>query len=314
MISKRHTLLPPRLMLILAPVIWSTSNVTGKFAKGLLSAYQFTFYRWLAAAVILTIIFWPRIRRDLPVLKTRWLWLFIWGGSAFALFNILLYGGINRGAKLVDIAIITALVPAFVVIINMLLYRERIHILQWLGVAAALLGVIWLLADGAPQTLLHMQLGLAQVFILGSALIYSSYTAALRFAPDVHWTSLMWAMCAAALAVAAPFYVMEFTDKHHMLIPTAPTQTQIFTAIGLVLYVSIFVAILSKMFYMEGVIAVGGSRGALVMNLLPIFNTLAALLIFRDERASFGAVQLTALLLVVGGIALSEIGAARRHC
>lgn len=309
----RRTLLPPRVMLLLAPVIWSTSNVTGKFSVGLLTPYQFTFYRWVVATFILTILFLPQIRRDFVALKARWLWLFIWGCSAFALFNIVLYFGINYGAKLVDIAIITAIIPAIVIVANALIYRERAHFLQWLGVVATVFSNIWLVTGGKPQMLLQWQVSSAQLFIFVSVAIYSGYTVALRKAPNVHWTSLMWSMCLAATIVVLPFYIYELTETHRLLKPEAVNTTQILTAVLLVLYVAIFVAILSKMFYMEGVIAVGGSRGALVMNLLPIFNTIAALLIFRDERSSFGMVQITALILVVLGIAMSEYGSSLRR-
>lgn len=153
----RKTLLPPRLMLLLAPIIWSTSNVTGKFSVGLLSAYQFTFYRWLFATLILSLFAYRHIRQDWAKLTARWLWLFIWGGSAFALFNIVLYQGINLKVKLVDIAIITAIIPALVIILNALLFRERAHLLQWLGVAVTVFSTIWLVTGGAPENLLQWQ-------------------------------------------------------------------------------------------------------------------------------------------------------------
>lgn len=309
----RRTLLPPRLMLFLAPVIWSTSNVTGKFSVGLLTPYQFTFYRWIVATLILTLVFLPKIKRDFAVLKSHWLWLLFWGGSAFALFNIVLYFGINLGAKLTDIAILTALIPAIVILLNAIVFREHAHILQWIGVMLTVFSSIWLVTKGHPQALFALKLTHAHLFILASVAIYSGYTVALRQAPDVHWASLMWAMCLAATVVSLPFYAWEWHQTHHLLKPDVLSATQIITAIILVLYVAVFVAIISKMFYMEGVIAVGGSRAALVMNLLPIFNTLAALLIFRDERASFGVVQITALLLVMMGIFASEYGASLRR-
>ncbi|SUO95141.1 DMT family transporter [Suttonella ornithocola] len=309
MMNNRKTLLPPRLMLLLAPVLWSTSNVIGKLAVGLMTEFQFTFYRWLFAAILMTIFCWKVVKKDLPELKKRALWLFFWGGSAFALFNIVLYGGINMGVKLVNIAIIFALIPALVLILNAIIFKERAHPLQWLGVAATVFGVIWLVTGGTPQTLLGWRPSLAEGFVLIAALIYVGYSVVLRQAPNVHWMSLMWAMCVSAMLVSLPFYLWETAKTEQLLIPVAPTTAEIMKALALVAYVTVFVAILSKMFYMEGVIVLGASRGALVMNLLPVFNTLAALLIFRDERAVFGAVQLTALLWVVGGILSSEIGA-----
>ncbi len=122
-------------------------------------------------------------------------------------------------------------------------------------------------------------------------------------------------MCVGALIVATPFWFYESASggQWHWLQAAYPNTEEGLKAFVIVLYVAIFVAILSKMFYMEGKIALGGNRSSLAMNLLPLFNALMALLVFGDERASFGSVQAVALCCVIIGILLSEIGALRRQ-
>lgn len=71
----------------------------------------------------------------------------------------------------------------------------------------------------------------------------------------------------------------------------------------------LFVSIVSKLFYMEGVIAIGANRAALTMNLLPVFGALVGVAFFADEH--LGGYVLIALLLVAAGIGLSERGARR---
>ena len=70
-----------------------------------------------------------------------------------------------------------------------------------------------------------------------------------------------------------------------------------------------FIAIVSKLFYMESVIAIGASRASLTMNLLPVFGAIAGMLVFADEH--FSVHVMIALALVGSGIVLSEMGAAR---
>ena len=43
----------PYVMLFLAPAFWATSNVAGKLGKAWLSPYEFTFWRWVLAALLL---------------------------------------------------------------------------------------------------------------------------------------------------------------------------------------------------------------------------------------------------------------------
>lgn len=312
---KFSCLVHPYVMLCLAPLIWSTSNVTAKLAVGLLTPYQFTFYRWLLATLILSLCFSRRIRTDWQALAARKWWLLCWGGSAFCLFNILLYSAFQAGAKAVNVGIIHSLIPIMVITFGVSWYREKTHVLQWVGILCALFGVLFLLTGGHPVQLLHWRPVPADSLNLATALIYAVYSLALRRAPSVHWASLMWAMCVGALIVATPFWFHELVSggQWHWVQPLYPTPEQILNAVLILLYVAVFVAIVSKMFYMEGTIALGGSRSSLVMNLLPPFNALMALLVFGDERASFGSVQAVALGFVLIGIVASEIGALRKQ-
>ena len=75
-----------------------------------MSPYAFTFWRWLLATALLSLLFHRQIRADWPQLKARAGWLFVVGGSGFALFNVVLYGAFARGASVVNVSMITALV------------------------------------------------------------------------------------------------------------------------------------------------------------------------------------------------------------
>lgn len=286
----------PYVMLLLAPLFWASSNVIGKAAKGLLMPAELTFYRWLLATLILSYFARHIIKQDLPTLKSRWLWLFIVGGSGFALFNIVLYTAFVQGASVIHVSIITALIPLGVVLFSALIFKEKISILQWLGIALAFLGVLVVVAKGHLFSLLHLDFARGDAIALLCTLIYVGYTLALRNSPQVHWASLMWAMCLAGLVVSIPFYGYGLM-KHGFHMPSV-------SAVLLVIYVAIFVSIISKLFYMESVIQIGGARAALAMNLLPIFGSLLGVLFFADEH--FDTYHFVALTLVMLGIFFSE--------
>ncbi|MFM2476434.1 DMT family transporter [Celerinatantimonas sp. MCCC 1A17872] len=306
-----HSLPHPYIMLLIAPVIWSSSNIIGKLSVGLLSPYQLTFYRWLVAVVVLSAMFYRQISHDWAKLMAHKWWLLTWGASAFCVFNLLLYGAYALHAKAVNVAIIHSLIPTLTIIFSFLYTRKFGHYLQWVGIGCSLFGVLWLLTSGHLSQLLNWHPSLADGLVLASAIIYALYSFALRWAPDVHWSSQMWAMSLAACFVAALAWVVHsFHDSHWRLIESAhPNSSQLLQAIVLILYVGLFIAIISKMFYQQGAIAIGGVRASVVMNLLPLFSTLMALCVFSDERAVFGSVHIVALICVVIGISLCEYGA-----
>ena len=78
------------------------------------------------ATALLSLLSRRQIRADWPQLKARAGWLFVVGGSGFALFNVVLYGAFARGASVVNVSMITALIP---------------------------LGVLWLVSRGEPLAL-----------------------------------------------------------------------------------------------------------------------------------------------------------------
>ena len=294
----------PYVMLLLAPLFWATSNVTGKLGKAWLSPYEFTFWRWLLATALLSLLFRARIRHDGPALRVRAGWLLVVGGSGFALFNIVLYSAFARGASVVNVSIITALIPLAVLLVDVLVLRGRAHPLQWCGVALSFVGVVWVVSRGHPAALLEQGIAPGDRLALVSSAIYAGYSLALRRAPRVHWASLLWAMCLAATVVSLPFFVAERLREGWRLSPW-----QAWLLLG---YVVLFVSIVSKLFYMEGVIAIGANRAALTMNLLPVFGALIGVAFFADEH--WGGYVLIALLLVAAGIGLSERGARRLAC
>lgn len=301
----------PYIMLVLAPVIWSTSNVIGKFSVGLIDPIQLTFYRWLVAFGVLSLCFAGQIRNDWWVLKQHKLWIVFWGSSAFCLFNLLLYRAFALGALAVNVAIIHSLIPMITLLLTALLQRRLFHQLQGVGVVLALLSVCWLLTHGHLNQLFGWHPNRANQLILISAFIYAAYSAALYRAPNVHWASLMWGMSLAALLFASPFYIYDLSSRGSLLQVTAPSARQVVQAVFIIAYVGVVIAVISKLFYMVSAIKIGGERAALVMNLLPPFSALFAFIVFADERASWGWLQSTALIGVVIGISLSEWGAWR---
>ncbi|MDO4642914.1 MAG: DMT family transporter [Cardiobacteriaceae bacterium] len=291
----------PYVMLLLAPLLWASSNVIGKQAKGWLSPAELTLYRWLLATLILSVTARRAIARDWCMLRQRWLWLFLVGGSGFGLFNIVLYSAFAQGASVANVSIITALIPLLVMLGSMLFWRQGGHALQWLGMALSFFGVLWLMTNGHPTAFVTGQFAPGDAIALGCSGIYAAYSLLMRYAPPVHWASLLWAMCLAGLLVALPFYVYGGVQSGFRL----PS----WQAVVLVVYVAICVSILSKLFYMESVIQIGANRAALAMNFLPLFGVLLGVAFFADEQLS--ANHGIALLLVLAGIFTSEWGVKR---
>ena len=119
--------------------------------------------------------------------------------------------------------------------------------------ALSFVGVLWLVSRGEPLALRENGIAPGDRLALVNVVIYAGYSLALRRAPPVHWASLLWAMCAAATLVSVPFYAAELWVRGFHL---PPWQGWL-----LLVYVALFVSMVSKLFYMEGVLAIGAGAG-----------------------------------------------------
>lgn len=125
------------------------------------------------ATALLLLLFRARIRHDGPALRARAGWLLVVGGSGFALFNIVLYSAFARGASVVNVSIITALIPLAVLLVDVLVLRGRAHPLQWCGVALSFVGVVWVVSRGHPAALLEQGIAPGDRLALVSSAIYA---------------------------------------------------------------------------------------------------------------------------------------------
>ncbi|UJF25197.1 DMT family transporter [Suttonella sp. R2A3] len=300
---KQNILPHPYVMLVLAPIIWASSNVIGKLARGVITPFELTCYRWLLAVLVLSWFGRKVIRTDWSVLKKRWLYLLLMGGFSFGLFNIILYSAFQIGAQVINVSIITALIPVGVLLINVLVFRERAHFAQWLGVLCAFIGVCVVLSRGDLSQLLQLNFARGDSLALLSTAIYIVYSVALRYAPKVHWLSLLWAMCVGGLLASLPFYAYGVNQ--------GALSNFSWQSVAMVAYAAVVISIISKLFYMESVLQIGASRAALTMNFLPVFGALMGVAVFADEQLA--NYHVLSLLLVFSGIATSEYGAYRQQ-
>ena len=74
---------------------------------------------------------------------------------------------------------------------------------------------------------------------------------------------------------------------------------------SVIFYTAIFPSILAQIFYVRGVELIGANRAGLFVNLVPVFGTLLSVALLGEKFRIYHAV---ALALVLGGIALAELG------
>jgi len=286
--------------LLLTTLFWGGNAIAGKLAIGHISPMLLTAGRWGLAFVILLIIGWQNVKADLPVIRKHWLLLTLLGTFGFTIFNVALYTALTLTTA-INVSIEQAGIPMLIFLLNFLFFRLKASAGQIVGLCFTLLGVALTASHGTLTRLLSLDLNLGDAIMLASMFVYSAYTVALRFKPDIHWHSLMVALTGSAFITSLPFVATEFALGAG-IVPDVRGW-------AVLLYVLIFPSLLAQVLYIKGVELIGANRAGLFINLVPIFGTLLSIILLGEE---FHLYHAAALALVFGGIALAEYSG-RRH-
>ena len=150
-------------------------------------------------------------------------------------------------------------------------------------------------AGGDIANLAGLKINFGDALMLVAVVLYSAYTIALRFKPELHWQSTMTVLACSAFVTTIPFAIWEWL-RGDMIFPD--TQGWL-----VAVYTATLPALLAQIFFIRGVELIGANRAGLFINLVPIFGTLLAIAILGEAFESYHAI---ALVLVLGGIWLSE--------
>ncbi len=282
------------LFLIFATMCWGGNAVLSRLAVGEISPLALVTARWAGVLLLIALFMRGPIRRDWPVLKRHWRFVVAMGGAGFTLFNAVFYIAAHSTTA-INLGIIQGAIPVFVMVGSYILYREKITVIQALGVAVTLVGVVIVVTRGSLERLITLTINDGDFLMLIAAFLYASYALGLRRRPPVSTLGLFSGMAIVAFLTSLPFLAGEIIMGDFL----APTPTGWIV----VALVTIFPSFVSQITFILGVDKIGPSRAGVFVNLVPIFAAGMAVTFIGEEFQLFHG---TALLFVLFGIFLSE--------
>ncbi len=287
------------LLLVATTWCWGLNAIFSKLAVDQITPMQLVTFRWLGVVILLSLFARNRIIRDWPVLRHHLPFLCLMGSCGFTAFNALFYVA-GHHTSAINIGILQGSIPIFVLMGSWLVMRHRISNLQGLGVVLTLLGVIIVASGGRPGELLDLSVNRGDLFMVIACFFYAAYSVGLSRRPRVGALSLFAVMAGSAWLASIPLVTIEtWLLGWHW--PT--TQGWIIAAL-----VTLLPSLVAQIFFIQGVGLIGPGRAGVFVNLVPVFASVMAIL-FLDER--FELYHALSLLLVLGGIGLSELGRIR---
>jgi drug/metabolite transporter (DMT)-like permease len=285
----------PYLLLSLTSLFWSLNWIVGRAIVGQVSPLAFTFIRWVVAVAVMLPFAWPAIRASWPVIRREWkliVWLGFWGTG---LHNAFAYVGLHYTTATNGVMLNSA-IPISIILLGWLVYRDTITRLQALGVGISLVGVLTILTRGDPAVLASLSMNKGDLIVLAGMIFWAAYTVFLRLKPDELPGLALLACCAVVgVVLLAPLFAFEMLfQEGHVRFTTGSVLAM--------LYVGIFPAFVSYVFWNRAVEQVGSNVAGIFVHLMPAFGSLLGW-IFLDERIHL--FHIVGIALILGGVALT---------
>ena len=207
-------------------------------------------------------------------------------------FNTLLYVAVHTTTA-INGALIQTTMPALIILISLLAFKEKVTRLQSLGVALCILGAGLVVLRGRVSTFLDLSFVQGDVLMLAAVLLYAFYSAFLQRRPSIHPLSfLLYTFALGALGLL-PLYLLELMFS--------PPIVLNFEVVASVLYVAAFPSIVAYFCWNRGVEAIGANRAGLFINFIPVFASIMAIIWLGESLRAF---HLIGMLLIFSGMVL----------
>jgi len=263
----------PYLLLTLAVLFWAGNFILGRAFHQDIPPVSLAFWRWLGASVLVTGPALPYLRRDRQALARSWIAVLLLAVLGIASFNTLAYSGLQY-TQAINAFLIQSLMPVMIVVLSFLIFRERVTLLQCVGIVVSLSGAVMIIARGDAEILVSLSINRGDFLVMAAIACYAGYSVLLRKRPPVHPLAFICTIFWVGTLVLLPLYLWE-------VLTVAVMQVKL-SSLLVIAYVIVFPSIVSYLCFNRGVELVGANRAGLFIHLMPVFGSLMAVL-FLDE-------------------------------
>ncbi|MFV5930382.1 DMT family transporter [Klebsiella aerogenes] len=288
----------PYLLLTLAACFWGGNYVVGHLLVRLIDPVVLSSARWILTAILLVALYHRQINNQWVAMRRGFHIITMLALFGQVLFPLTLYIGLQYTSSL-NAAIYLSTTPALVLMINKMIFKEKISAKNVTGVIISSFGVVWLILQG---DLWHFntlkQLNRGDLWTMGSAASWAVYCAFLRIKPrDVGGNAFVAISATIGAVVLAPVLFFSLA-KNGMSELTEFNHSNL--AIGL-LYLIIFPSWLAYLLWNKGIQVIGATRGEVFSHIIPLSGGLFSVLFLNAPLHFY---HLVSMFLIICGIAL----------
>jgi drug/metabolite transporter (DMT)-like permease len=282
----------PYLLLVIAPLCWASNIVLARGVIDIIPPVCLAFWRWTVASFLLWPFAYSYARRDWPLIIRHWKMMVFLSLVGISGFNTLLYIAVHTTTA-INGALIQTTMPAVIILISLIAFKEKVSRRQSLGVVLCILGAGLVVLRGKLTTFFDLSFVKGDLLMLVAVLLYALYSAFLRRRPSIHPISFLLYIFALGALGLLPLYLWELSYS-----PAVELNTNVVVS---VLYLAAFPSVIAFFCWNRGIAMIGANRAGLFINFIPVFASLMAIIWLGESLKAF---HLLGMLLIFGGIVM----------
>jgi drug/metabolite transporter (DMT)-like permease len=280
-------------LLAIAMVLWAGNSIVARAVRFDVPPLTLAFVRWTGASLILLPFAWRPLRRDWRAILANWKPVLLLGLVGIGAFNAFLYSGL-RYTTATNALLLQAGIPALVVLFDRLFFGERSPLVQTIGVACSILGVLAIVFEGDAARALRLDFGFGDLLILVSVLAWSLYTVLLRLRPAISPVSFIAVTFFIGVIAMAPLAAYEWYSGQRIVWGAG--------AIGAFAYVAVLPSLVSYFIFNHATATVGAARAGQAITLMPVIGAFLSAALLGEALHGY---HFAGMALIVLGIGLS---------
>lgn len=278
-----------------AVLFWSVNVIIAHWMTGKLEPAQVSLGRWMVAGIILVpfaimdiVRTWATFR--LHLVRNVLLAVAI-GVVSISLQNTMVYAA-GHTASAIDMALIGTCGPIFLALLSAIVLRKPIRLKQGIGLAAACLGVLFLITHGDLDRLSSFNFVIGDLYMLLVAFCFAAYTLLLTLRPKDLAPATMLGMAVLVGVGILSGYVGLTQGAAGFRIP----DTKILI---LLVYMGIFPSVCSFICWNVALNHLGALRTGIIYYTMPLLSSIEAYFLLGENM---NISQLWGACLILGGV------------
>ncbi|MES1198027.1 MAG: DMT family transporter, partial [Chitinophagaceae bacterium] len=255
------------------------------------------FYRWLLASAIIFPFAVKQFKAEWRVVRHAWHYFFWASLTGVSVFNTFVYVA-GHYTSAINLALIgTTSSPIFSVIFARVFLKEKIGWFKILGMVLCICGILFLLSNGNIANLVSFRFTRGDTWVLLAGFSFAVYNTMVKKKPaSVSPLNFLFIAFSLGTILLLPFYLWEVSYS-------APVVWNI-KILLIIFYIAIGASVICFFIWNIAIHKLGAGRAAIFGNLIPIFSSIEAVIILKEQ---FTIVHIVSMVIVFAGIMLANL-------